>query len=231
MLKDYGLNMIHGRRGPAGGVTMKARWASWFALAVLGVGLLAPILANDRPIVARVDGELRFPALCDYVGEPAPGPGGKPWKQWWYELGPDTTDWAVMPFIPYGPFEVNLKLINKGPVMLSNYLGNDDTGRDVLARLIHGAGTATWIALGVVLMSAVIGVALGAWSGYRGGWVDVLVQRLIEIFLCFPALFFVLAVPKVGRLEYSSTASCDSSRITCWITSRSPSATVTSLSM
>ncbi len=169
-------------------------WASWFALAVLAVGLLAPILANDRPIAASVNGELRFPAFCDYFGEPAPGPEGKPWKQWWYELDPDTEDWALMPFIPYGPFEVDLRLINKGPEMLVHYLGNDDTGRDLLARLIHGAGTATWIALGVVLLSGLIGIGFGAWSGYRGGWADVLVQRLIEIFLCFPALFFVLAV-------------------------------------
>ena len=63
-----------------------------------------------------------------------------------------------MPFIPYGPFEVDLDLINKGPVMLVHYLGNDDTGRDLLARLIHGAGTATWIALGVVLLSGLIGI-------------------------------------------------------------------------
>jgi len=171
-------------------------WPAWFFLAVLGVGLLAPILANDRPIMASVDGELRFPAFCEYVGDPAPGPAGKTWKRWWIEMGtePTDTDWALMPFIPYGPFEVDLERINDGPSPPMHYLGNDDTGRDLMARLIHGAGTAVWIALGVVILSGLIGVSLGAWSGYRGGWSDVLVQRLIEIFLCFPALFFVLAV-------------------------------------
>jgi peptide/nickel transport system permease protein len=171
-------------------------WAAWFALVVLVVGLLAPILANDRPVVARVNGELRFPALCDYFGERAQAPAGKTWKRWWVELEDEgnDTDWALMPFIPYGPFEVNLELINKGPEILVHYLGNDDTGRDLLARLIHGAGTAAWIALGVVFLSALIGVGLGAWAGYCGGWADVVVQRLVEIFLCFPALFFVLAV-------------------------------------
>lgn len=165
-------------------------WAAWFALVVFGVGLLAPILANDRPIVASVNGELRFPAFHDYLGEREPGPGGKAWKKWWAE----SDEWALMPFIPYGPFETDLERINASPSPPMHYLGNDDTGRDLLARLIHGAGTAFWIALGVVVFSGLIGITLGAWSGYRGGWPDVVVQRLTEIFLCFPALFFVLAV-------------------------------------
>ncbi len=174
----------------------RRRWALWFSLVLLGVGLLAPLLANDRPIIASVNGELQFPAFHDYFGVRAPGPDGKAWKHWWRDLetDPADTDWALMPFIPYGPFEPDLEYVNRTPSPPMHYLGNDDTGRDLLARLIHGTGTAVWIALGVVFLSGLIGISLGAWSGYRGGWADILVQRLIEIFLCFPALFFVLAV-------------------------------------
>lgn len=166
------------------------------ALAMLGgllaVAVFAPLLANDRPLVASVRGELHFPAFASYVGDRGPAPDGTPWKQWWSKLSGDG-DWAVMPPCPFGPGEVDADNIGSRP-HLAHPLGNDDTGRDVLARLVHGTTTALLIGLGAVLLAFAIGVPLGAIAGYRGGWIDVLVSRLIEVFVCFPALFLVLAV-------------------------------------
>ena len=158
------------------------------------VGLFAPILANHVPVVARVDGELHFPAFRTFFGEPPPGPDFETWKRWESRLGPDSDDWAVMPFIPYGPLEAHAGLANQRPSMGDHYLGNDDTGRDVLARIIHGTRTALWIALGVVGLAVIIGVPLGAAAGYWGGVIDAVINGLVQIFLCFPPIFFVLAV-------------------------------------
>jgi peptide/nickel transport system permease protein len=171
---------------------MRARASSLSLAALLAVAALAPLLANDRPLVARVAGALRFPAFASYLGDRGPAPGAVPWKIWWRQLGEDSGDWAVMPPWPNGPGEVDPDAINRGPSR-AHPLGNDDTGRDVLARLVHGATNALVIGIGAVALALLIGVPLGALAGYRGGWVDHAVSRLIEIFLCFPALFLVLA--------------------------------------
>ena len=164
----------------------------------VGVGVFAPILANDLPVIASVDGEWQFPAFHTYISdERPPTPGQGSWKQWWANLPEDSDDWALMPFIPYGPNETVRDHVNTAPhweSLGSHYLGNDDTGRDVLARLIHGASTALFIAIGVVLLAAAIGVPLGAVAGYWGGVPDVIVNSVVQLFLCFPPFFFVLAV-------------------------------------
>lgn len=169
--------------------TRRLPWG--FAVAVLSVGLLAPLLVNDVPLIARVDGQWSLPAVADLFGEPPPGPHDLTWKQWWSRLAPDGPDWALMPPWPYGPLETDMARACAAP-SAAHPFGCDDTGRDVLARLVYGAGTAVWIGLPAVLVAASSGTVLGAWAGLAGGAVDVLVLRLIELFLCFPTLLFLL---------------------------------------
>lgn len=153
---------------------------------------LGPFLANDRPIIASVAGKLQFPCVDSYFGEQRPGPGDQTWKHWWLDLDDATSDWAIMPPWPHGPIEISEDAMLAGP-SLEHPLGNDDTGRDQLSRLIHGACTALMVALGTVLLALLIGVPLGALAGLYGGWADVLVLRLVEIFRCFPGLLAILA--------------------------------------
>lgn len=173
-----------------------------FALLLVAVAVLAPILANDVPLVASVGGELAFPAFADYVGAPPPGPGGQDWKVWWARLPEGSEDWALMPPWPYGPLETDPERVRHGPD-LEHPLGNDDSGRDVLARLVHGTSTAVGIGLGATVLAMVVGVLLGGLAGYLGGWTDVMVGRVLEVFLCFPVLLFLLAA---GAFFGSSTA-------------------------
>jgi len=168
------------------------RWLPWTCLGLLlFVGLFAPLIANDVPLIAKVDGQFSFPAFADLVGEAPPGPDDLSWKRWWSRLPRDGEDWAWMPPRPYGPMETEASRFYERPSFL-HPLGNDDTGRDVLARLIHGARTAVMLGLPWVLLAGVIGTLLGAWAALSRGLVDVIVQRLIELFLCFPTLLFLL---------------------------------------
>ena len=75
-----------------------------------------------------------------------------------------------------------------------HWLGTDDLGRDVLARLLYGARTALLVALGVVALAVIIGVAVGAVSGYFGGWIDELLMRITDVFLAFPPLLLAVIV-------------------------------------
>ena len=178
---------MSGRRGKVG---RRLLWA--FLGCVLFVGAFAPLIANDVPLVASVDGSLHFPAFADVVGDAPPGPDDVSWKTWWSRLpDADSDDWAWMPPWPYGPLETDTERFRAGPTFAHPF-GNDDTGRDVLARVVHGARTAVGLGLPAVLVAMVLGTLLGAWAGLVGGVVDVVVQRLIELFLCFPTMLFLL---------------------------------------
>ncbi len=76
----------------------------------------------------------------------------------------------------------------------THWLGTDDLGRDVLARLLFGARTALIVAIGVVAAAVIIGVVVGAVAGYFGGWVDEILMRITDTFLAFPPLLLAVVV-------------------------------------
>jgi peptide/nickel transport system permease protein len=78
-------------------------------------------------------------------------------------------------------------------------LGTDDQGRDILSALIYGARISLVVGLASVLLSVLIGVALGLLAGFKGGWIDVLLMRLCDVMLSFPAILVALLVAGVGR--------------------------------
>lgn len=163
----------------------------WFATIFVVAGALAPFLANDVPLIARVDGEWSAPAFVDSVGGVVPGPHDLSWKQFWSRLGPESEDIAWMPPWPYGPTETDVSRQGTAP-SLAHPFGCDSAGRDILARLVHGTQSAVFLGGLAVLLAAFVGITLGGLAGYRRGIVDVVVLRLIEVFVCFPALLFLL---------------------------------------
>ena len=75
--------------------------------------------------------------------------------------------------------------------------GTDEQGRDVYSRVIYGARTTVLVGLGATLVSVLIASTLGIVSGYYGGWFDILIQRVVDIWLAFPGLIFVLFVVSI----------------------------------
>ena len=167
------------------------RLPTWLAALALLVGLFAPLAANEVPLVARVDGKWSFPAFADLVGKPDGGPHDLAWKQWWARMPATSPDFVLMPPWPYGPDETDIQRSRQAP-SVAHPFGCDDTGRDVLARLVHGMGTVVWLGLPAVVLAGLFGTLLGAWAGWRGGVADLVLARLIEIFVCFPSLLFLL---------------------------------------
>jgi peptide/nickel transport system permease protein len=105
---------------------------------------------------------------------------------------------AVAPAITVDPNVPDLahRLQPPGP---DHRLGTDDLGRDVLARLVHGARVSLMVGITATLISLIIGSLLGAIAGYYGGVADWLISRLIEVVLCFPFLFIVLGIVALFR--------------------------------
>ena len=171
-------------------------WSAWIFLARFAATLGAELIANDRPILVRHAGRWYVPFLVDY---PETAYGG--------EL-PTTADyrdphvaarirasgWMLWPPIPYSYDTINYALAvpAPGPPSRANWLGTDDQGRDVLARLIYGFRISVLFGLVLTLASSVIGVAAGAVQGYLGGLTDLLFQRAIEVWSGLPVLYLLI---------------------------------------
>lgn len=101
---------------------------------------------------------------------------------------------------PYDPNAIDLKNI-LAPPSAENWFGTDQLGRDVCSRMIWGAGISLKVGFVATGIAILIGTILGAVSGYYGGWVDSVIMRFVDIMLCFPTFFLILAV--IALLEPS----------------------------
>lgn len=100
----------------------------------------------------------------------------------------------VAPFIaPYDAGAIDLKNV-LAPPSPAHWFGTDQLGRDVFSRMIWGARISLLVGFVATGLAIVIGTALGAVSGYYGGWVDAVIMRFVDIMLCFPTFFLILAV-------------------------------------
>jgi len=171
-------------------------WSLWIFLFLFLISLFAEFLANDKPIFIQYDGRFFFPILVNY---PETSFGGD------FETEAEYSDpevqilirkkgWSIWPLIPYSYDTViwDLPTPAPSPPTTQNWLGTDDQGRDVVARLIYGFRISILFGLLLTLLSSVIGVAAGAWQGYFGGWTDLIFQRFIEIWGSMPQLFILI---------------------------------------
>jgi peptide/nickel transport system permease protein len=97
---------------------------------------------------------------------------------------------------PYNPYAVALdaRLL---PPDQTHLLGTDELGRDILSRLLYGARVSLWVGLVTVALSSVIGVTGGVVAGYRGGYWDAVIMRLVDVFLAFPVIVLAIAIVAV----------------------------------
>jgi microcin C transport system permease protein len=170
-------------------------WSLWLFLALFGTTLFAEFLANDRPLLVSYAGSLYMPVIHDY---PETTFGGDFPSQTDYRdpavIGLITAKgWMVWPLIPF-----SYRTITDAPGPFpaapsgTDWLGTDDQGRDVLARLIYGFRISVLFGLALTLFSSIVGVAAGAVQGYFGGTVDLGLQRFIEIWDGLPVLYLLI---------------------------------------
>ena len=177
-------------------------WYSlWLFLLLFMFSLFAEFVANDKPLIISFDGQLYFPITTTF---PETTFGGE------FETETDYRDpfvielitakgWMLWPPIRYSYDTINYDLPVPAPAPPSaeNWLGTDDQGRDVAARLIYGFRISVLFGLLLTLASSVIGVLAGAVQGYFGGWTDLLFQRFIEIWSGLPVLYLLIILASV----------------------------------
>jgi microcin C transport system permease protein len=176
-------------------------WSLWLFLALFAVSLLAEVIANDRPLVIRYDGALYFPIVKAY---PETTFGGAFPTEAVYR-DPAVIDlirakgWLLWPPIPFRYDTINYDLPVPAPAPPSrvNWLGTDDQGRDLAARMLYGCRISVLFGLTLTLASSAIGIVAGAVQGYFGGAVDLLFQRFIEIWSGMPKLYLLIILAAI----------------------------------
>jgi microcin C transport system permease protein len=196
------MNPIMRRRLDAFIRNRRGFWSLWVFLLLLAITVLAEGLANDKPLLVRYGGEWYVPALHSYAetefgGEFATEADYRdPFVQ---ELIVEKDGWLFWPPIPFSYDTVNYDLPSPAPSppTTDNWLGTDDQGRDVTARLIYGFRISVLFGLVLTVLSSIIGVAAGAVQGYFGGVTDLLFQRFIEIWSGMPQLYLLIILSNV----------------------------------
>lgn len=171
-------------------------WSFCLFMVVFALSLGVELIANDKPIAVRYQQHWYFPVLKSY---PETQFGGV------FETEADYRDPAVQalirqngavywPVIRFADQTANLDLAVPvpSPPSAQNWLGTDDQGRDVLARILYGLRVSILFGLGLTLAGSLIGIIVGALQGYYGGWVDLLGQRLLEVWGGLPQLFMII---------------------------------------
>jgi len=171
-------------------------WSLWIFIVLLIICSTAELIANDKPILLSYQGELYAPILFTY---PETEFGGM------FETEANYRDpyvrelieeqgWMVWPLVrfSYNTINYELDVPSPAPPSSENWLGTDDQGRDVLARIIYGLRISLMFGLMLSFASSIIGVIIGALQGYYGGWVDLAGQRFLEVWSSMPTLYLLI---------------------------------------
>jgi len=196
----------------------------WIFAILFTLTLFAEFIANDRPLLVSYKGDLLVPVLVDYPEERFGGFLARTdYRDPFVRDEIEANGWMIWPPIRYDYRAVNQNPPTPLPAAPSwmfdrqarcaalpggaddpnctvwnwNWLGTDDQGRDVLARIIYGFRISVLFGLILTAASSVIGIAAGAVQGYFGGWTDLLFQRFIEIWTSVPTLYIILILSAV----------------------------------
>lgn len=176
-------------------------WSLWLFAAMFFLSMGAELVANDKPILASYKGALFFPVVRDYAETDFGGdfPTSADYRDPFIAGEIAKNGWALWPPIRFSYFTINydLPVPAPAPPSAANWLGTDDQGRDVAARLIYGFRLSVLFGLALTLVSSAIGVAAGAVQGYFGGRLDLFFQRFLEIWGSLPQLFILIIVSSI----------------------------------
>jgi microcin C transport system permease protein len=194
-------------------------WSLWIFVLLFAMSMFSEFIASDRPIIAVYKGELLFPIVVNY---PESKFGGflatTNFRDPLNKAEIEANGWMLWPPIRFSYSTVDNNLPRAAPTpptwamaegercagypqgdtdadcVISNWhwLGTDDQGRDVVARLLYGFRISVLFGLALTITTSIIGIIIGAVSGYFGGWTDLLTQRFIEIWTSIPSLYLLL---------------------------------------
>ncbi|HXW70379.1 MAG TPA: ABC transporter permease [Methylocella sp.] len=224
--RRFQLTPINERRFANFRANTRGYWSFWIFLFLFTVSLFSEFIANDRPLLVVYKGEILFPVFHDYPEEKFGGfLAQTDYRDAVIAKEIDAHGFMIWPPVRYSYKTINRQLPVPAPSpptwMLSkaqcraavlrydklpdgtcrdiewNWLGTDDQGRDVLARLLYGFRLSILFGFTLAGISSLIGITAGAIQGYFGGWTDLIFQRVIEIWSSLPELYLLIIISSV----------------------------------
>ncbi len=183
----------------------KGYYSTWIFISLILFSLIAELFINNRALIVHYKGAYYFPTYGGIL------PGSLFGDSYHYEANyrklaqefenENEGNWVLLPIIPFNAFESDLPIGEYPPTAPSitnkHFLGTDATGRDILARLVFGFRSIIGMALLFTFGTYIMGVFLGSLMGYFGGTLDLLGQRLIEIWSNIPFLYIVIIISSI----------------------------------
>lgn len=179
----------------------RAYWSLFCFAFLLILSLCSELIANDKPLILKYKGDFYFPVFRTYSDKDFGGdfPTPADYKDALIVDNIKLNGWAIYPVIPFSFNTVDYTLHVPTPSAPSSrhWLGTDDEGRDIAARILYGIRLSVAFALLLTLFSSIIGIIMGAIQGYFGGKVDIVLQRFLEIWDSMPQLFILIIVASI----------------------------------
>ena len=182
-------------------------WSLWIFSILFLLSLVAELWINDKPIMVSYQQNWYFPIVQDITEDKLGGD---------FDIITDYRDpymvkqiekegWIIWPLVPFYYDSINFELTQSAPSPPDNinYLGTDDQGRDLLARLVYGFRISVLFALTLTFVSSIIGIIIGAIQGYYGGKIDLFGQRILEIWEGLPMLFMLIILASFVEPTFS----------------------------
>lgn len=171
-------------------------WSFWIFVALFLMAVGAPLIANDKPVVVSYDGGIYFPVFKDYAETTFGGDfeTATEYRDEYVRELIEAKGWMVWPPVPFSYDTINYNLDQPAPSPPNgeNWFGTDDQGRDVVARVLYGFRISVFFGLILTFISSAIGVMAGAVQGYYGGRLDLVMQRVIEVWSSMPSLYILI---------------------------------------
>jgi len=183
-------------------------WSLVIFCVLFGLSLMAELISNDKPLVARYNGQFYFPVIVTYSEKTFGGDFDSPAdyldpfiQQQFKKPG----NWAIYPLNRYRFDTLNYfsKYPNPAAPSADNWLGTDDRGRDIFARLLYGFRISILFGLALTITGVLLGVITGAIQGYFAGKTDLMFQRFMEIWGSMPELYLLIIFSSIFQPSIS----------------------------
>lgn len=169
--------------------------------AIFILSLFSEFIANDKPLIVKYKNKFYFPIFTSYTDEFFGGDFPTPvdFKDEFIVSNINKNGWMIMPLIPFSYNTVDYDINSPAPTKPDKvyWLGTDDEGRDIVARVLYGVRLSVVFASVLTFLSSIIGIFTGAIQGYFGGIIDIVMQRFIEIWESLPQLFILIIIASV----------------------------------
>ena len=173
------------------------------------ISFFLPFIINNRALIVSYGGDLYFPVISGYIpgkqfGQDVPGEARYRLLQETFSNDKGNNNWVIMPLYEFSPLEDITFEGNKmfEPPSKTHWLGTDNTGRDVFARLCYAFNISISFGLILTVINYIVGIFIGGCMGYYGGKFDLFFQRLIEVWSSLPMLFVIIIISSILKPSF-----------------------------